>query len=68
MFFSQEILIFFFFFEDIRKGRQILCLFYERKMSEGRRPFYRRKNGKEKKNKKLTESLMFLSFTTRNII
>ena len=51
IFFSRNI-DFFFFFENIRKGRQILCLFYERKMSEGRRPFYRRKNGKEKKKKK----------------
>ena len=50
IFFSRNI-DFFFFFENIRKGRQILCLFYERKMSEGRRPFYRRKNGKEKKIK-----------------
>ena len=49
IFFSRN--IDFFFFENIRKGRQILCLFYERKMSEGRRPFYRRKNGKEKKIK-----------------
>ena len=51
IFFSRNI-DFFFFFEDIRKGSQILCLFYEeKKMREGRRPFYRRKNGKEKKIK-----------------
>ena len=51
VFYSRNIDFFFFSFENIRKGRQILCLFYERKMSEGRRPFYRRKNGKEKKIK-----------------